>query len=163
MLGLIGEYFCFLEALEAKWVQLIALLSMALIFFLDTYVPDQYLFTFVYLLPVSFVAWFVGVRCALGFSLMVCILVSCHYRTFTVPAIAFNNLSNLGVFVAAVAALARIRVLLDATAALSRTDPLTGAYNRRAFIELVDMNSPDNDGDAACLPSHIWIWITLSR
>lgn len=138
MFELIERYFRFLEALEAKWVRLIALLSTSVVFLLDIYLPDQYLFTFVYLLPVSFVAWFVGPRCALGLSLMACILMSSHYRHFSAPAMVFDILSNLGVFIAAVAALARIRTLLDASAVLCRTDPLTGAYNRRAFIEMVE-------------------------
>ncbi|WP_224981983.1 GGDEF domain-containing protein [Geomonas agri] len=138
MFALMGRYFRFLEALEAKWIRLIALLSTSAVFLLDICLPDQYLFTFVYLFPVSFVAWFVGARCALGLSLMACILIASHYRTFSAPAMVFDVLSNLGVFLAAVAALARIRVLLDASAALCRTDPLTGAYNRRAFLEMVE-------------------------
>ncbi len=138
MVALMGGYFRFLDALEAKWVRLIALISTSVVFLLDIYLPDQYLFTFVYLLPVTFVAWFVGARCAVGLSLMACILMSGHYRDFAAPAMVFDILSNFGVFIAAVAALARIRVLLDASAALCRTDPLTGAYNRRAFIEMVE-------------------------
>jgi diguanylate cyclase (GGDEF)-like protein len=95
-----------------------------------------------YLIPVSFITWFVGPWMGV-FSAMVCAALSLvpplsgaveyHY-----PITPFWNAGlYLGIFLFATFILTQIRSLYDRERRLSRHDFLTGVLNERAFFELL--------------------------
>jgi diguanylate cyclase (GGDEF)-like protein len=95
-----------------------------------------------YLIPVSFLTWFVGPWMGV-FSAMVCAALSLvpplsgaveyHY-----PITPFWNAGlYLGIFLFATFILTQIRSLYDRERRLSRHDFLTGVLNERAFFELL--------------------------
>jgi len=93
-----------------------------------------------YLLPISLGAWFASRRSGLALA-AVCTVVWYgvnHEQPFAPRAIHWwNGTMMLCMFVFATLLLARLRSELHQAQALARTDPLTGAANRRAFYDTV--------------------------
>ena len=93
-----------------------------------------------YLLPISLGAWFGSQRSGLLLA-VVCAFVWYtvnHDQPFAPRAINWwNGSMMLSVFLFATLLLARLRNELHQAQALARTDPLTGAANRRAFYDIV--------------------------
>ncbi len=101
--------------------------------------PD-YSFDFFYLAPISLVAWFVGRRAGISASLFSALayfitdLSGTHFAAL--PHIPYFNLvARLGAFLFAAYFVSALRRSLDQEHELAHTDELTGAVNRRAFLE----------------------------
>ena len=97
-----------------------------------------------YLLPIAFATWLVGLRAGLllsGLSAVVRLqdlwLTSHHFSHPLTPY--WNGLVELGFFVVVAYILSRLRTTTDHWVSLARTDPLTGALNRRAFNEIATL------------------------
>lgn len=134
----IKEYFKFLDR-QGKIVNFIIGIVCALIVgTLDVMAPDDYTFAFFYLLPIAFTTWFAGKRSGLIISVLSAAFWSEDHFQGANLASAWNILSTLGIFCVVTLMLARIRQLWEAELNLSRTDPLTGVLNLRAFSELVE-------------------------
>ncbi len=96
---------------------------------------------FFYLLPVGFVAWFVGERAGIVIS---CIgAVAWHVANLHDGAVSsssivlyWNSATRLGFFLVVALLLSKLKNALQRESALSRTDFLTGALNSRAFSEV---------------------------
>lgn len=98
-------------------------------------------FGFFYLLPVTFVVWFVGERFGIPISCMSALawhIANMHGNAaFSSPLILYwNSATRLGFFVVVAFLLSRLKAALERESALSRTDFLTGALNARAFSEV---------------------------
>ncbi len=114
---------------------------VALIGLIDYLTSSEFSFSLFYLLPVFLVVWFLGRGAAELF-----VLVTAGFWTFSeflanpalrYPVAPFWNLfMRIGVLYAFTYLLLRLRKELDREAQLSRTDPLTGAANPRAFREI---------------------------
>ncbi len=118
-----------------------AMVGMLLLGVVDYLTGTEVSFAFFYLIPVSFVAWFVGRRPGILFSLAGAGVWLAANRlageTFSHPLISYWNTSTrLGFFVVVGLLLAGLRDVLDRERAVSRTDFLTGVVNRRAFYDL---------------------------
>ena len=101
--------------------------------------PD-YSFDFFYLAPISLVAWFVSRRTGVFasiFSALVYFITDLSGTHFdNMPHIPYFNLAaRLGAFLFAAYFVSALRRSLDQEHELARTDDLTGAVNRRAFLE----------------------------
>ncbi|WP_246545426.1 GGDEF domain-containing protein [Pelotalea chapellei] len=136
--SLIIRYFRYLDQ-QGKIVNtLLGLVCSLLLGVLDFLTPMEYSFSFLYLLPISFTTWFAGKRPGLVISI-ICTAFWSEYRYQGASgAAAWNILSTLGIFCVVAIMLFRIRQLWEAESTLSRTDPLTGVMNLRAFMEIVE-------------------------
>ncbi len=100
-------------------------------------------FSLFYLLPVSIVSWGVGRRAGLLIAALSVLIWSLSNllagetvsSTFIV---VWNTVTRLLIFVVLSLLLNALRRVLDEERRHARTDPLTGALNRRAFYELVN-------------------------
>ncbi|BCR03245.1 hypothetical protein DESUT3_03140 [Desulfuromonas versatilis] len=117
------------------------LITMFLLGVVDYLTGSEISFAFFYLIPVSFVAWFIGHRWVVFFSISSSVVWwGANFlagETFSHPLIPWwNTGTRLGFFIVVGLLLARLRQLLEKEREISRTDFLTGALNRRAFYDL---------------------------
>jgi diguanylate cyclase (GGDEF)-like protein len=97
-----------------------------------------------YLVPVALVSWCTGLLPGLVFSAIAggawyaadVMAVQPHAHHPAIPI--WNAFVRIGIFGALAATLARLRVALELEKRASRSDPLTGVWNSRAFREIVD-------------------------
>ena len=97
-----------------------------------------------YLLPVAVATWFVGLRAGLLLSVLSAVSrlqdLWLTHLPFTHPLTPYwNGVVELGFFVVVATILSRLRTNTDHWTNLARTDPLTGVFNRRAFIEIANL------------------------
>lgn len=102
-------------------------------------------FTLLYLAPIAFATWFVGLRTGIALSLVAAVASTAADLVVRqgVPSpgalLAWNLVVQLGVYLALVLLLAGFRARLEVEQQLARTDPLTEVANRRAFIEAAEL------------------------
>lgn len=118
----------------------ISLALVLLIGVLDYWTGYEMSLALFYLVPVSFAAWYVG-RCA---GIAVSLISGAVWevsndlagQTFSSPLFyAWNMTSRIVVFSLTAILLCKLHAVLEHERELSRTDPLTGVMNRRAFQE----------------------------
>ena len=103
----------------------------------DQYFELDYTLALFYLLPVAFVAWFAGRNAAIDMAL-VCVGIKLIIQFQTREALSlliWKNSSAFAFFLVIGLLLAKLRKLLDHERAQSRIDSLTGAMNRRGFLD----------------------------
>jgi diguanylate cyclase (GGDEF)-like protein len=93
-----------------------------------------------YLAPIAFATWFVSLRAGLLLCGLAAVVRLQDFwlttHSFSHPLIPYwNGVVELGFFVVVAWILSRLRSTTERWAILARTDPLTGALNRRAFTE----------------------------
>ncbi|HEU4385714.1 MAG TPA: GGDEF domain-containing protein [Anaeromyxobacteraceae bacterium] len=100
-------------------------------------------FTLLYLGPIAFGTWFVGLRSGLVLSAASAgVSFAADLGTPAAPSpavMAWNLLVQLGVFVALALLLDALRARLIFEQQAARTDPLTGIANRRDFLESAEV------------------------
>lgn len=130
-----------IHQLSANTVTAVGLLLSALVGAADFAAGADISLVFFYLVPIAFVAWYAD---AMRGTL---VALACTFILYNVNALLGINpqslqlglidlATHLGFFLIVTTLLARQRDLLDRERRASRTDFLTGALNRRAFIEL---------------------------
>src|SRR6266581_1050488 len=96
-------------------------------------------FAVLYLIPISFFTWFIGLRSGITTALSSALLLLIFDLAHGTRAHPYwDTLMNVGMFVFMVFILAEVRALYERERDLSRTDALTGLLNRRAFVESLD-------------------------
>lgn len=110
---------------------------------IDHFTGYEISFSIFYLLPIIFVAWFVGKELGIvisGLSALVWLaadLVSGHiYSSYVIPV--WNTVMRLGFFLIINHLLVLLRNLLDVERNISRTDFLTKMANTRKFYEVAE-------------------------
>jgi diguanylate cyclase (GGDEF)-like protein len=99
-------------------------------------------FAVLYLVPISFFTWFIGLRSGIVTAVASSfVLLSFDLSHGTRAHPYWDTLMNLGMFIFIVFILSEVRALYERERDLSRTDPLTGLLNRRAFIEALERES----------------------
>lgn len=102
----------------------------------DLLTPSAYRFGFLYILSIITTTWLAGVRAGFLVSIISTAFLSRYYLHEGVLPAAWNILTVLSIFCIVTVMQFRIRQLLETESRLSRTDPLTGVMNPRAFSEL---------------------------
>lgn len=118
---------------------LVALALLAVAGAVDYVVDPAFTLAPLYLIPVSFCAWFLGGRYGVMASLVAAIASllnqgppEIHFDSF-----AWNALMELGMFLFLVFILTQVKFLYEEEKLLSRHDYLTSVLNERAFNELL--------------------------
>src|SRR3954469_20710038 len=109
------------------------------------FTPPGLYFAVLYLVPISFFTWFIGLRSGIAAA---CASVAALLSFDLLHGIRahpyWDTAMNLGMFIFIVFILAEVRGLYERERDLSRTDALTGLLNRRAFVEALDHESARN-------------------
>lgn len=134
---IISGYFAYLNRIGSAINTVIGLVCCLLLGIVDLVVPAGLELPFLYILPIAFTTWFAGKRMGILVSVICTLFLSHNYLSYSTTVEALDILSALGIFIIFVLMLVRIRDLLEMESTLSRTDPLTGVMNQRAFSELV--------------------------
>lgn len=117
-----------------------AFLLLATVAVLDYLTGWEVSLTIFYLPPMVLVAWVVGKRAGVLFALLSALVwllvdaLSGHPKAYTLIRI-WNAVMLAGYFAVTVVLLAKLRVALEHERNLSRSDPVTGVANTRAFYE----------------------------
>jgi diguanylate cyclase (GGDEF)-like protein len=127
----------------ASWPQPTLVLLGAVTFLALTlirfFTPPGLFFAVLYLVPISFFTWFIGLRSGIATA---CASVAALLSFDLLHGIRahpyWDTAMNLGMFIFMVFILAEVRGLYERERDLSRTDALTGLLNRRAFVERLD-------------------------
>ncbi|MGD0585602.1 MAG: diguanylate cyclase [Oryzomonas sp.] len=137
--ALFMQYTRFLDRQGTLFNLLAGVSCAALVGIFDHIAPDEVIASFLYLFPISFVAWFAGRTPG------VLIAVSCaaiwaydNLKSSSLLILAWNAFSVAGIFLVVSLLVAKIRQMLEMERELSTRDPLTGVMNMRAFSEVVE-------------------------
>ena len=117
---------------------LASLVFISLVALLDARISQELSLSLFYLLPVFLTAWYLGRAAGVGIILLTAGLWTLSdflSTTSSLLALLWNLLVRIGLLYAFTALLLRLKGGLEREAELSRTDPLTGAANVRAFYE----------------------------
>ncbi len=136
--NLLIRYFHYLDSKGKGYNFIVGLIWTAGIGIFDFSAPVEAKHAFFYILPVAFVTWFSGIRPGIIVSLLCTFAWSCNNLSGSLVISAWNVISTLLFFLAVAALLHKTHLLWENEKTLSRTDPLTGAVNLRAFCELVE-------------------------
>lgn len=123
----------------------LSLLSIAGLAVGDVLTGTDASFTLLYLAPIAFSTWTVGLVPGVALSLVASVasttadLVARHGAPLHPAIMAWNLVIQLGVYLALVLLLSGFRSRLEGEQLLARTDTLTQVANRRAFIEAVEL------------------------
>ncbi len=126
------------QSKSTLWVITIGfLLGVGLIDYLTGF---EISFAFFYSIPVSLASWTLGRNAGLGIAVAGAVvwqfanlLAGEHFSSPWINL--WNTITRLGFFLVISSLLTEIHTLLKNESVLSRTDPLTGILNRRAFFE----------------------------
>src|SRR3954467_13841493 len=96
-------------------------------------------FAVLYLVPISFFTWFIGLRSGIASAFASAAVLETFDITHGAEAhFYWDTLMSLGMFIFMVFILSEVRGLYERERDLSRTDGLTGLLNRRAFVEALE-------------------------
>src|SRR3954452_9673028 len=102
-------------------------------------------FAVLYLVPISFFTWFIGLRSGIATALASALALESFDITHGARAhFYWDTLMSLGMFIFMVFIRSDVRGLYERERSLSRTDALTGVMNRRAFVEALHRESARN-------------------
>lgn len=118
---------------------LISLVFISLVALFDARISQELSLSLFYLLPVFLTAWYLGRAAGVIIILLTAglwTLSDFMSSNVTLLALLWNLLVRIGLLYAFTYLLLTLKRGLEREAALSRTDPLTGAANARAFYEI---------------------------
>lgn len=136
--ALLFRYFEYLDQKGKGYNALVGLLWTIVIGTFDIITHDEVKHSFFYLLPIAFVTWFSGKRLGFAIALLCTVLWSINNITGNCYITFWNISSTIFFLFSCVLILSKTRALWENEKTLSRTDPLTGVKNLRAFAELVE-------------------------
>jgi diguanylate cyclase (GGDEF)-like protein len=131
-----------LAGLDSHAILGISLGGVAVLGCIDYLTGYEYSFAIFYVFPVALTAWFINVKAGILIALLSATVWDISNRLageqLSNPAIAYwNAATRFGFFIIITTLLARLRQVLEHERTLSRTDPLSGVLNSRAFYALV--------------------------
>jgi len=132
-------------ARRSRFFRLLAAMALfAAITALRFMVGPEFSFSFLYLVPVSFMTWFLSPRSGLYTSFaatgVLLIFDLRHRGLYAGDQVAvWDLIMNAGMFLFLIFILGEVRQLYRRERELSQTDSLTGLYNRRAFNDAAEL------------------------
>src|SRR3954464_638058 len=127
----------------ASWPQptlvLVGTVSFIALTLIRFFTPPGLYFAVLYLIPISFFTWFIGLRSGIATACCSVVALLSFDLLHGIRAHPYwDTAMNLGMFIFMVFILAEVRALYERERNLSRTDVLTGLLNRRAFVEMLE-------------------------
>ncbi len=135
----------YMEGLSQPTIIAIGVVSTIIISLIDVWLTRQQIsFLVFYIAPIFIFSWFLGwlpgLTCALVCSLLNFVIDIRHTPFSLNPAEPIiNGLTGLLVYVVTARTISIIRNLVEHEREIARTDDVTGAANRRAFYEAVEL------------------------
>lgn len=135
------------EYLDKQPKSLLIVLAFVLVILVgiaDYAIGREISYSLFYLLPITLVSWHVSRNA----GVLLCIVSSEAWfmadylagHSYSHPVIPYWNMSmRLGFFLVVAVILSRLRIAFELEKTLSRTDPLTGVANKRAFYDLASI------------------------
>lgn len=135
-----GGMLKYLEKLPKQYMLFISVIMIVLLGVMDYFSgPDLSVFIF-YLAPVFLATWFISRATGVALSVLSALSWSLADRIYANAIIPYWNLSmEVGFFVIITYILSGLKDSLEMEKQMARTDQLTGAVNRRYFMELAEM------------------------
>ncbi|MFA5074191.1 MAG: GGDEF domain-containing protein [Nitrospirota bacterium] len=134
------KFLDFLDSLPRFFILLISVLMIAIIGTLDNMTGNESSFLIFYFVPIFLGTWYIGTGMGIALSCLSTIAWITADKVFSQFIHSFapywNSTMYLGCFVGATGILTILKNSLEQEKRLARTDPMTGAINRRFFIEL---------------------------
>jgi diguanylate cyclase (GGDEF)-like protein len=134
----------FRHALSKPFWAMIGFGLIPVICFFDIFTGDEVICTLFYLIPIAIVTWFVGRRLGIvaaivnTFAWAFSDIASEHIYSHS-AIFYWNSTVVFGIFLVLTLLLSALKDALEKQRALAFTDYLTGALNRRAFSDLLQM------------------------
>lgn len=134
-----------LQSLALKTDQFKLALGLALLLIvglMDFSTGYELAFSIFYVMPVSLIAWLLGYRQGIVFSVLAAVMwfLADFYadHPYSHPAIlVWNTLIRFSFFLIIALLLSKLKIAMEHEQTLSRTDFLTGAFNSRSFYDLM--------------------------
>lgn len=132
----------YLERQSSPVLMTVSILLIILLGLIDYLTGFELSFSFFYLIPVSITAWGIGKNAGFSISIICAItwvgsnLLAGETYTNNFVAI-WNTFIRLGFFSVVTLLIHALHIVLEEERSLARTDPLTGALNRRAFYDIL--------------------------
>ena len=132
-----------LESLPKGWLSMAAVGGVLILGIIDYVTGFELSISFFYLIPVTAIAWAIGRRAGLWFSVLSAatwltsnMLAGLEYSQLSIAV--WNTLIRFGFFSTVTILLTELHHALEEERILANTDPLTGAMNRRSFNEIAE-------------------------
>jgi diguanylate cyclase (GGDEF)-like protein len=125
-----------------SFVFLAIIIASIAIAWIDWITPPEYRVAILEFIPILLAAKLIGVEASLLIAASVCLWwfkTDLYQGTSFQSAVLFNNLIRFAVFAALAIETAQNRQKLKLLDRLSKTDQMTGLYNRRGFIEQLEI------------------------
>lgn len=137
---LLGKLLGTLEALSPQGHIAICLISLSAIILGDLSTKIAISFTMLYLAPITIGAWYVRERFGQLLTLISAVvwLIDGLLYGVDLPVLLWNTGLRLTFSLLFIAVITNLRDSYRREHALARRDPLTGAFNRRAFLDLLE-------------------------
>src|SRR3954467_3310801 len=124
----------------ASWPQptlvLVGTVSFIALTLIRFFTPPGLYFAVLYLVPISFFTWFIGLRSGIAAACGSVIALLSFDLLHGIRAHPYwDTAMNLGMFIFMVFILAEVRALYDRERDLSRTDALPGLQTHRALVD----------------------------
>ncbi len=136
-----------------NYILIVGIINVFIIAFIDHITGNELDVSILYLIPVAYTVWIVGIKRALPLSIITIVIweieqIFPHLKSNFQPINFLNMILRLLFFVFAVFVISRIKKDIEIEKQLSRTDFLTGILNRRAFFEVIQDLIQNNQNDA---------------
>jgi diguanylate cyclase (GGDEF)-like protein len=137
---LIGKLLRALERLTAQGHMAICLIMLAAIIAVDLYTRTSFSFTMLYMAPITLGTWYVQRRFGQLLTLVSAgaWLSDGAIHQVELPVLLWNTGLRLSFSLLFITLITNLRDSYRREHALARRDPLTGAFNRRAFLDLLE-------------------------
>ena len=136
------RFLVYLEKLSTSFALLISLVLVMILGLIDYQTGFELSFSFFYLVPVSIAAWGIGQNAGVmvsGLSAIVWAIsnLAAGESHSSMAIIIWNTIMRLGFFCVVTILLHTLKQEIRYEQTLARTDPLTGALNRRSFYDII--------------------------
>jgi diguanylate cyclase (GGDEF)-like protein len=130
----------FLEGRSGSFLAFFGVALFAVVVFVDRTADWEITSSLIYVLPISFFAWYFSSRIGMLFALFSVFtwLYLNHLKspTYSTPGVPYwNSVIHLGLYLILVYLVAEVKAIYLRERHLSRSDYLTGVINRRGFYE----------------------------
>lgn len=132
------------NALSKRFWAIIGFCLTPVVYFFDISTGNEVICTLFYLIPIAIITWFsarlIGIIAAVlnVFAWAFADILSGHIYSH-ISIFYWNSIVVFGIFIVVVFLLSALKNSLENQKALASTDYLTGAFNRRSFIDFLQM------------------------